>query len=580
MQHKLFVQWNHLKINQKYLLNLLIILCIILLAVAASAWLLLLSMQRVNAAGKEGDRTVQITEIGTLFRSKDSRVVDYLLNPGDSAVKLYSRDQSELTKMEKKIQPFMRTPEQKKLFTRIMHDDSMTYNLFQNELVPAVLAGDHAKTLSIRHEQNRIQNNTMTRLQQLRQSVVRDEQAAVRNARAQINLSIFFLITGLILSVLIGGALTFLIQRRIKRQFRHVVTMTKRIASGDLRRSSDIIHSRDELGLIAQSIVDMKDNLLAMTRTLSELSQKSRTQSQKLIGATHETARSSNDIRQSMEQLSVGVEEQAKHTSAVSEMAGSFLKSLEKETQRAQTVNQLAEQAAQATQTGRTLIDGSIHHMTEIGTGVKDCRTKMERLGMRLKNITELIDLIRTIARQTNLLALNASIVAAKAGEKGREFNVIADAIRKLSNQTADSVGKIVTEIGEIHEDAGQVAAALDQSSEQVDQGSAQIHRTGRQFGEIARRMTQVRTDLAAMNDRFHEVGNVGRQMIQAIENIASVSEESAANVNDVTQSVGHVDKTMSGLLKEAESLEKEAQRLNQLIGRFKLQDTKQVVSA
>jgi methyl-accepting chemotaxis protein len=580
MQHKLFVQWNHLKINQKYLLNLLIILCIILLAVAASAWLLLLSMQRVNAAGKEGDRTVQITEIGTLFRSKDSRVVDYLLNPGDSAVKLYSRDQSELTKMEKKIQPFMRTPEQKKLFTRIMHDDSMTYNLFQNELVPAVLTGDHAKTLTIRHEQNRIQNNTMTRLQQLRQSVVRDEQAAVRNARAQINLSIFFLITGLILSVLIGGALTFLIQRRIKRQFRHVVTMTKRIASGDLRRSSDIIHSRDELGLIAQSIVDMKDNLLAMTRTLSELSQKSRTQSQKLIGATHETARSSNDIRQSMEQLSVGVEEQAKHTSAVSEMAGSFLKSLEKETQRAQTVNQLAEQAAQTTQTGRTLIDGSIHHMTEIGTGVKDCRTKMERLGMRLKNITELIDLIRTIARQTNLLALNASIVAAKAGEKGREFNVIADAIRKLSNQTADSVGKIVTEIGEIHEDAGQVAAALDQSSEQVNQGSAQIHRTGRQFGEIARRMTQVRTDLAAMNDRFHEVGNVGRQMIQAIENIASVSEESAANVNDVTQSVGHVDKTMSGLLKEAESLEKEAQRLNQLIGRFKLQDTKQVVSA
>ncbi|RYM06342.1 hypothetical protein EWH99_03170 [Sporolactobacillus sp. THM7-7] len=84
--------WNDLSMTKKYVLNLVFLLLLMFLFFALSSVLLVMALQKVDDAGKEGDRVVQITEIGSLFRSKDTRVVDYLLNPGDKTVKLYTRE--------------------------------------------------------------------------------------------------------------------------------------------------------------------------------------------------------------------------------------------------------------------------------------------------------------------------------------------------------------------------------------------------------------------------------------------------------------------------------------------------------
>lgn len=565
------LRWRNLRIGQKYLANLGIVLILMFASVVVSAFLLIFSLHRVDSAGAEGNRVVQITEIGSLFRSKDTRVVDYLLNPGDAAVSAYSQDQQKLTQAERKIQPYMKTAKQKNIFSQIMRNDSMTYNNFQNEFVPAVLMQDMNKAKQLRKEQNQIQNSTMNLLDQLRASVVKQEQVAVQNARAQIKWAIGFLASSLILSILISGVVTFLIQRRLRQSFDHVLAMTGRIASGDLRISEEAVHGKDELGLIAQSVSKMKKNLLTMTESMAKLSEATKNNSNKLIHSAHKISKNSQDVKHTMTELSTGIEGQARNTSGISDMTRDFMKELASEVSRAISIYDLSLSAIEVTKQGKTAIGGSIENMNVIDGSVRNCLSKMKHLEERMKDISKLIGLIEDVAEQTNLLALNASIEAARAGKEGKGFTVIAESIRKLSNQTSASTKEISEMMSGIRSDSSEVNEALNMSYEQVEKGSEQITITGRQFSEIDRQMQTIGEKMQTMSTRLRKVSEIGLNMRQSIEVIAAVSEESASSLGEVSLSMDGVNETITGFYKDAESMDEAAQQLDKLIKRFKL---------
>lgn len=567
-------QWRNLKISQKYLLNLLIVLLITLVSVAIATILLVQAQQKVDGAGAEANRVVQITDIGSLFRSKDSGVADYLINPGDAAVSRYTQDQQQLTRMERQVQPYMKTLKQQTIFNRIMRNDSMTYDLFQNELVPAISMNDMKKARSIRNEQNGLQADTMRQIQNLRVSVLSQEQSAVASARAQIRWSIIFLILSLILSVAVSGCITYFIHRQMRLSFAHVLKMTDRIASGDLRGSAETVRGKDEIGLIAQSIINMKNNLLNMTLAIARLSTTSRQNSHHLIQSVRKVAENSNHVKEAMAELSAGTEDQAKNTSQISELAGRFMDSLSDEAGRASSINELSVSATEATKKGKTSIDSSVSHMALINSSVQDCMVKMTRLDERMKDISSLIHLIEGIARETNLLALNASIESARAGAGGKGFAVIAESIRNLSDQTSESVKKISGMMNEIRTNSGAVHQALIMSYEQVRNGSDQIKSTGGQFTQIDAQMKQVGEKIKNMSARLHEISEIGQNMIHSIESIAAVSEQSAATVGNVTQSMENVNETMLSFSHEAESMALESKRMDDMMNRFKLNDS------
>lgn len=565
------LRWRNLRIGQKYLVNLGVVLVLTFASVVASAALLILSLYKVDSAGAQGNRVVQITEIGSLFLSKDTRVVDYLLNPGDAAVSAYSQDQQKLTQAEKKIEPYMKTPEQVKIFSQIMRNDSMTYNNFQNEFVPAVLMQDMNKAKQLRSEQNKIQDNTMNLLQKLRASVVKQEQTAVENAQAQIKWAIGFLVSSLVLSIVLGGTVTFLIQRRLRQSFDHVVDMTERIASGDLRQSDEVISGRDELGLIAGSITKMKTNLLTMTESMAKLSETTKNNSNKLIHSAYKVSQSSKDVKHTMSELSAGIEGQAENTSRISDMTRDFMKDLAAEVSRAVSIYDLSLSAIEVTKKGKVSIDGSIKNMKIIDSSVQNCLAKMNHLEERMKNISKLIGLIEEIAGQTNLLALNASIESVRAGKDGKGFSVIAESIRRLSNQTSASAKEISGMMSGIRADSSEVNKALNISYEKVEKGSEQIAMTGRQFTQIDEQMQTIGEKMQIMSTRLRKVSEIGVNMRQSIEAIAAVSEESAASVGEVSLSMDGVNETMTSFRKDAELMGEAAQQLDKLIKRFKM---------
>lgn len=566
-----FSGWKHLKISQKYLVNLSMVLILMLLSFVVSAWLLIVAIQRVDEAGEVGDRVVQITEIGSLFRSKDSRVVDYMLNPGDDTIKVYTDDQMRLSQAEKNVKPYMKTSEQKKLFSQIMSHDAKIFNLFQNSFVPAVLMEQMDEARQIRAEQNEVQEETLNLVNRLRESVVKEQRQAVSRAHTQILWAIGLTAVSLVLSLALSVFITVIVQRRIRSSFDRVLTTTSRIASGDLSGTDEVIRDRDELGVINESIIRMKQRLVTMVEAIVTLSEATRESSSHLMQSVKNVTSSSENVKQVMTEVSTGIEAQAKDTSQISEMTGRFVRQLSAEVERATAINQQSDTALDATKQGKQSIGRSMENMRVINDSVGEAMDKLNRLEKRTRNLSKLIELIEGIARRTNMLALNATIESAHAGEAGKGFIVIADSIRSLSNRTSSSVKEMSEMLLNIRTETEETVNALRSSYVQIEKGNEQIASTDRQFNRVNEQMTMIGASIRDMSDQLRKVGDLGVTMRQSIESIASVSEESAAGIGDVSDSMDRVNETMSMFSKESETLAETAHQLDRMTKKFTL---------
>jgi methyl-accepting chemotaxis protein len=562
---------RHLTISMKFSVGLWIVLMIMLISTVTSTVLLYHTMQKAEDAQMAGERAAQITEIGSLFRSKDSRVVDYLLEPGDQAVKLYSQDQLKLTQAEKKLKPYMKTGEQKKWFSQIMSEDARTFNLFQSEFVPAVLMNDKEKLTQIHKEQNQIQARTLKLVNRLRTSVINEEQQAMKNVQKQVRGSMLFLAISVILSILISAGITWRISRQIKASFMRVIDSTEKIACGDLRNHGQIIHNKDELGLISDSIEKMKRNLLEMIQTMAQAAEMTKNSGQALIRSTRSVSHESKEMTNTTNQLAEGFENQARNAGHIAKFTEEFMNRLELEIKMLSTVLQKALNASELTEKGKVLIARSQENMRQIESSVLDSRNKMGHFKLQLNDLSKLVEMVDHIASQTNLLALNATIESARAGEAGKGFSIIAESIRKLSIQTSESAKEMTIMLKGVHLGSETVDKALLLNREQVQSGVKQITHTGDALISINHEAQEIRENMNELSLRLHEVSAIGVQMKESITAVAAVSQESSASVSHVNQSMSHVEKTMDGFVNEARALAETSERFEQLIQRFKL---------
>ncbi|WP_177184567.1 methyl-accepting chemotaxis protein [Sporolactobacillus nakayamae] len=563
--------WRHLTISMKFSVGLWIVLLIMLISAVTSTVLLYHTMQRAEDARMAGERAAQITEIGSLFRSKDSRVVDYLLEPGDRAVKLYSQDQLKLTSAEKKLKPYMKTEEQKKWFSQIMSEDARTFNLFQSEFVPAVLMNDKEKLMQIHKEQNQIQVRTLELVNRLRTSVINEEQQAMQNVQKQVKGSMLFLAISVILSILISAWITWRISKQIKASFKRVIDSTEKIACGDLRNHGQIIHNMDELGMIADSIEKMKRNLLEMIQTMVQAAEMTKNSGQALICSTRSVSHESKEMTNTTNQLAEGFENQARNASHIAKFTEEFMNRLELEIKMLSTVLQKALNASELTEKGKVLIARSQENMRQIESSVLDSRNKMGRFKLQLNDLSRLVEMVDHIASQTNLLALNATIESARVGDAGKGFSIIAESIRKLSIQTSESAKEMTAMLTGVNLGSETVDKALLLNREQVQSGVKQITHTGDALISINHEAQEIRENMNELSLRLHEVSAIGLQMKESIAAVAAVSQESSASVSHVNQSMSHVEKTMDGFVDEARALAETSERFEQLIQRFKL---------
>ncbi|MFS0821423.1 methyl-accepting chemotaxis protein [Bacillus sp. 1P02SD] len=373
------------------------------------------------------------------------------------------------------------------------------------------------------------------------------------------------------IAIILGTIISIYTSVVIARPVKNVANRMKAISNGELYAEPIKTKLKDEIGQLVTAVNDMNENLRGMVKQMSVVSDHVTGQSEELTQYADEVMAGSQQIAVTMEELSRGAEDQASSSTLLIEKMSNFSQEIMQVAVKGEDIKEQSQGMLNLTNDGSAYMETSIQQMNSINEKMKQSHTMVVGLDNKTNEITKLVNVIQEIAGQTNLLALNAAIEAARAGEHGKGFAVVADEVRKLAEQVGKSVAEITVIVKDIQTESKQVVQSLDDGYQSVEEGTAQIQTTGETFNALKRKIDEISTQFESMSSSLYGVLDDTREISGAVEGIAAVAEESAAGVEQVSATAQQSSSSMEEVSKSAKQLEGNAGELNTLIQQFKL---------
>lgn len=407
---------------------------------------------------------------------------------------------------------------------RDMHKqfDTLAEQLFTLE--PETDAADNFFRSTIAPYQSTIDDN-ISQLSDAVENIFMDgRNLANKTANRAGIMAIIMALAAIIFSTIIGDQVV----RRVVAPISSVQKSAALMAHGDLTMPDIPIHSNDEVGKLAESFNNMKNTFTNLTRSTLENSEHLSSASAELNATTDEVTTISDAITEAANSL----------TDTMFNIAQSADDSAHAMTETAIAVQRIAESTSHLQHTaddtfdiadngGITVLDAekqmsSIHEATQLTTEL------IERLSKQSQEIESMTQVITDITDQTNLLALNAAIEAARAGEHGKGFAVVADEVRKLAEESNTSATQISALIAEIQSDTKEVEVAIHESLTAVEKGVSVIHDVGGSFSQITDAIVDMRTQIEEVSAASEEVSATSEEVSAAVTEIASQARTNA----------------------------------------------------
>ena len=339
----------------------------------------------------------------------------------------------------------------------------------------------------------------------------------------------------------IAGAFGLVFARSLVKPVLRLVESMRTLASGDFTHRADAGRA-DEIGQLAESVNSMAETIGQMIRDVSS--------------AAHDVASASTEIAASSEQMSSGLSEQESQTTQVSAAVLELSASVREVAGKASEASEAASQAGELATQGGSVVNCTVAEIQAIAEQVKLSVDAVGQLGTKSEQIGQIIGVINDIADQTNLLALNAAIEAARAGEQGRGFAVVADEVRKLAERTTQATDEVALSIEQIQIETRSAIERIEAGSKRVSTGVELAHKAGTALGEIVSAAQNLQSMVESISASAAEQSSASDQIARATESIAAVSRESAQGAAQAAEATV----TLSG----------QAEKLQDLAGRFK----------
>ncbi|MGB3160673.1 MAG: methyl-accepting chemotaxis protein [Carnobacterium sp.] len=381
------------------------------------------------------------------------------------------------------------------------------------------------------------------------------------------NLGIIVTMVLAILSIVIA----YVISNNITKPIKRVMRQMKEISNGNLILEPLPVTTEDETGQLSESMNLMQTNLTNMIQKLARASETLTANSEELTQSATEVKSGSEQVAITMQELATGSETQANTASSLSIVMGTFAKKVQDTNKRGEQINKTSQQVLEMTNQGTELMDSTTQQMQKVDRIVRDTVEKMSTLDNQTKEISNLVSIIQTVADQTNLLALNAAIEAARAGEHGRGFAVVADEVRKLAEQVAVSIADITGFVQTIQTESKIVTDSLQDGYAEVEEGTNQIKTTSQTFAKISHSVTGMVGEIQHISDNLESIVVNTEIMGSSIEEIAAVSQESAAGIEETSAATQQISSSMEEVSGNAEYLATLAEDLSQTVNQFKL---------
>lgn len=350
------------------------------------------------------------------------------------------------------------------------------------------------------------------------------------------------LIIGGIIAAISAITLGLIVTRMITRPLYLSVESAARIADGDLTReiSSD---SQDETGQLIRALSSMQGGLKVTVQQIADASNQLASAAEELTAVTEDSTRGLVRQNDEIQQAATAVNQM---TAAVEEVA-----------RNAASTSQVSSQTAEDAVEGQRQVKQAVTAMNSMTLEINDSTQRVETLAGQIRDITKVLDVIRGIAEQTNLLALNAAIEAARAGEQGRGFAVVADEVRALAHRTQASTGEIESMIKLVRTGADEAVHSMGKSQAIAQSTQSLATNAGLALERISEGVNQINERNLVIASAAEEQAQVAREVDRNLVNIQDLSAQTSAGANQTSAS--------------SQELSRLAISFNTMVGKFKL---------
>ncbi|MEG0370761.1 MAG: methyl-accepting chemotaxis protein [Clostridium sp.] len=368
-----------------------------------------------------------------------------------------------------------------------------------------------------------------------------------------------------VLFLLIGFGVIYIIANSISKGIKSTSNHLNLLADGNLHEevSPRYLNSKDEIGVMTNSMKVMQDSLREMINSIKENSSNINMQSENLSSVSEEISSSSQNVAEAINQIAQGTGSQSEDLINVTEIINEFSNKLSEIVREIQVVDSNSRDISLMANESSSEMVGLNQSVTKVSDSFKTFNGKITGLGKDINEITEITNIINNIAEQTNLLALNAAIEAARAGESGRGFSVVAEEIRKLAEQSkvsSERIGRLITQISKdtdvIVEDSIEMDEELINQVKIINSSITSFSKIIEAINEVIPKIETVKnsaeyidTDKNTILIRVDGVSSVSLEVSASSEEIAASSQEMSASTQEVAAAAQILSTMTKGML-------------------------------
>ncbi len=343
------------------------------------------------------------------------------------------------------------------------------------------------------------------------------------------------------------------------------------LSQGDFRERPSLVSSSDELGLLANAVREMRNNVSKVMRSVNSSAESLSASAEELNATTEQSSLAANQVAQSIVKVAEGTSQQLDAVNATSDAIEHLNESIQTMATDAAAAADKSRQASDIAREGEVTLQHAIEQIKNIERTSLQTTNSVMTLGENSKQIGQIVGTISGIAEQTNLLALNAAIEAARAGQQGRGFAVVADEVRKLAESSQEAAQQISDLIKITQDDTIKAIKDMENGGESFKIGAENIISMGEAFRKITAIVEQVSSQMQAISRSTRDMADNGVQIVKNVRTIGETSKSSAEEAETVSAATQQQTASVHEIAAESTNLARMAGELQQDVKKFKV---------